>query len=234
MVDVPTIEIEAPRCVANGLAAALIESAIKRELEQRRGDLLTWLFLHPALSEEMRQSLLEANPGLLAALGHRLGPPQLLELLAEKYRYPEAILTIARRLYTDPASSAADFEAFLQRHCDDRWMLKSLVPLSASSEEKEKALVACLGRYPDLSNDYIEMQNSRRRQSRASIESSAEVLQELFATRDPAVLRCLALNPHTPESLLQELAAIKEIGGARQIRELANEALRKRTTPRKV
>jgi len=231
LVDEPPIEIAATGRLQDGLAAALIESAIRHHLEQSRRDRLTWLFLHPALSESVRQSLLDANPELLAELGHRVGPPWLLELLAEKYQYPEAILTIARRLHTDPASSAADLEAFLQRHSGDIWMLKSLVHLAPSSEEKEKAFVACLDRHPDLAREYCDVQRSRQYQSRAATEKSAEVLQEVFATRDAAVLRCLAMNPHTPERLLQELSTIKGIGGAREIRVRAKEALRRKTKP---
>src|SRR5207249_1425031 len=119
--------------------------------------------------------------------------------------------------------------AFLQRHPDNTWMLKSLIPLFPSSEEKENGLVIALGRYPDLSRDSIEVRRSRQRQARAATERDAEVLQELFATRDPAVLRSLARNPHTPEPLLQGLAALKELKGAREIRGLAKEALRRRS-----
>ena len=144
-VDEPPIEIAATGRLQDGLAAALIESAIRRHLRERRNDRLTWLFLHPALSEPMRQSLLDANPGLLAELGHRVGPPWLLDVLAEKYQYPEAILTLAKRLYMDSGPSAADLEAFLQRHSDDTWMLKSLVQLVPSSEEKREGL-SCLSR----------------------------------------------------------------------------------------
>ncbi len=224
-----TIDIEATGKGQEGLAAELIRRAIELHVGESRGDRLSWFLSHPALTESIMTNILDSNPSLLTELGHLSGSRELLHLLAQTYQYPEAILTIAKQLYTDSSASVLEFQSFLEKHPDDAWMLKSLAHLWPSSQEKDDALVACLGRHRDLYDYFIEVRRSQQRQLRAAHETNAEAIQELFATRDPAVLRKLALNPHTPELLLRELVEIKEMKRAKEIRELARCALRRRS-----
>src|SRR5258708_2907512 len=113
----PTTDLEVPGWSKDGeeLAVQLIKLAIERHLQENRVDPLIYHLTHNAFTEQARNSL-------IADLGHRPGPPQLLEMLAERFQYPEAILTLAKRHYTDPELSAAEFQAFLKKHSDNFWM----------------------------------------------------------------------------------------------------------------
>ena len=173
------------------------------------------------------RELLDSNPALLRELGHQSSPPKLLEFLVEKYRYPEAILTIAKNLYTSPDAPPADFQAFLAKHADNEWMLKSLAHLAASTAKKEEELIAVLKSHTAAYDYFIGVQRSLQRQKRAFEATSEETMRELFETGDPAAFRGLALNPLTPEPLLLDLVRTRGIKGAREIRELASEALRR-------
>lgn len=234
ILDQPTIDIEAVGTFDEGLAVDLIQRAVEHHLGESSGDRWLWFLSHPALLSEPRlmervlARLLDANPSLLPELGHLREPPQLVNFLADKYRYPEAVLTVAKRLYLDCGAATAEFEGFLEQHANNEWMLKSLVHLSASHEDKEQALSRVLTGHSDLYNYYIEVRRSLQRQARAATETDAERIQELFETRDPAVLRGLATNPHASEVLLEKLTQIKGIKGSREIRQRARDALRSR------
>jgi F0F1-type ATP synthase delta subunit len=236
--DQATMDIVADGTSKEGLAAELIERAIERHLRERSGDRGLWFLSHPALlshprlTESVLARLLDASASLLSDLGHRSEPRQLIELLADEHKYPEAVLTIAKYLYTESGASIDEFQRFLEQHADNAWMLKSLVHLSVSRGEKDEALSKVLKRHSDLYSYYIEVRRSQQRQARAATETSAEGIQELFETRDPAVLCSLATNPNTPEPVLEQLTQIKEIKRSREIRQLAKDALRRKSKAR--
>jgi hypothetical protein len=227
LVDDEVIELKLNGSARGEVSGALVRRAIEYHIAQKREDLLPWLLTHPALTEGVMTELLDSNPALLCELGHQPGPPKLLNFLAEKYRYPEAVLTVAKNLYTNPDVPTADFQAFLARHADNEWMLKSLAHLSPSTEKKEKELIAVLKNHTTAYDYFISVQRSLQRHKRAREATSEETMRELFQTGDPAALRGLVLNPLTPEPILRELARGQGIKGAREIRELANQALRR-------
>lgn len=215
----------------NGLpvevAGALVRRAIEVHVNERRDDRLSWLLTHPSLTEGVLVDLLDSNPAMLSELGHQPGPRKLLDFLAEKYRYPEAILTIAKDLYTNPELSTAEFQAFLTKHAENEWMLKSLAHLAPSTSEKEEGLIAVLRNHVAAYDYFLGVQRALQREKRALEATSLETMRELFETGEPAAFRGLARNPLTPEPTLRDLAQTKGIKGAREIRELANQALRR-------
>lgn len=227
LVDDEVIKLELNGNSCGEMASALVRRALELNIAEKREDRLPWLLTHPSLTEGVITELLDSNPDLLCELGHQSGPPKLLHLLAEKYRYPEAVLTIAKNLYTNPETPAADFQAFLAKHADNEWMLKSLAHLTASTAKKEEELIAVLKNHATAHDYFIAVQRSLQRQKRALEATSYETMRELFETGEPAALRGLALNPLTPERILRDLARTQGIKGAREIRELANQALRR-------
>lgn len=227
LVDDGVIELELNGSAGGEPSGALVRRAIEFHIAQKREDLLPWLLSHPSLTEGVMTELLASNPALLCELGHQPGPPKLLHFLAEKYRYPEAVLTIAKSLYTNPDAPTSDFQAFLAKHAENEWMLKSLAPLTASPPKKEEELIAVLKNHTAAYDFFIGIQRSLQRHIRAREVTSEETMRELFATGDPAAFRGLVLNPLTPEPILRELARAQGIKGAREIRELANQALRR-------
>lgn len=227
IVDDEVIELELNGSSHGDAVAALVRRALELNIAEKREDRLPWLLTHPSLTESVITEILDSNPDLLCELGHQSGPPKLLHFLAEKYRYPEAILTIANNLYTSPDASTADFQAFLAKHADNEWMLKSLAHLRASTAKKEEELIAVLKSHTAAYDYFIGVQRSLQKQKCALEATSSETIRELFDSGDPAAFRGLALNPLTPEPILRDLAQTQGIKGAREIRELANRALRR-------
>lgn len=221
------IELELIGSLRGGVSGALVRRAVEIHITEKREDRLPWLLTHPSLTDAVMTEILDSNPAMLRELGHQSGPRKLLDFLAEKHRYPEAVLTIAKYLYTSPDAPTADFQAFLAKHADNEWLLKSLAHLAASTAKKEEELIAVLKNRTAAYDYFIAVQRSLQRQKRALGAASDETMQELLETGDPAALRGLVLNPLTPESMLQDLKRTQGIKGAREIRELANQALRR-------
>lgn len=220
LLDDGVIELQLLESSRGEVSTALVRRAVEYHLAEKREDRLSWLLTHPSLTEGVMTDLLDE-------LGHQTGLPKLLDFLAEKYRYPEAVLTIAKHLYTSPDAPTADFQAFLSKHADNEWMLKSLAHLAASTAKKEEELIAVLKNHAAIYDYFIGVQRSLQRQKCAREATSAETMRALFETGEPAAFRGLALNPLTPESMLRDLARTQGIKGAREIRELASQALRR-------
>lgn len=227
LIDDEVIELKLIDSSRGEVSGALVRRAVEIHITENREDRLAWLLTHPSLTEGVMAELFDSNPAILRDLGHQLSPRKLLVFLAEKYRYPEAILTIAKNLYTSADASTADFQAFLAKHADIEWMLKSLAHFAASTAKKEEELSAALQNHPAAYDYFIGVQRSLQRQKRALEAVSDEAMRELFETGDPAALRGLALNPSTPEPMLRDLTRTEGIKGAREIRALANQALRR-------
>ncbi|MBM4094658.1 MAG: hypothetical protein FJ276_35410 [Planctomycetes bacterium] len=227
LIDDEAVEIELIGSSCTEVAGELVRRAFEIHIIEGREDRLPWLLTHPSLTRGVMTQILAANPAMLRDLGHQSGPRKLLDFLAEEHRYPEAVLTIAKDLYTSPDASTADFRAFLANHADDEWMLKSLAHLAASAPEKEQELIAVLQDHAGAYDYFIGIRRGQQREKRALEATSETTMRELFETGDPAALRGLARNPLTPELMLRDLVRTEGIKGAREIRRLASQSLRR-------
>jgi hypothetical protein len=152
-------------------------------------------------------------------LGHRDGPPALLERLAELGQR-EATLTIGLKYYQDESVDVNKFVAFLERHGADTWLLETLALRDTPTEEKEKALSRYVSQSP-YSDRFVRLRLSRQRENQARTESDPRKLRELLETNDPKVMRQLALNPQTPLDMLRKLIETRGIKYAAEIRSAA-------------
>ncbi|MEZ4461472.1 MAG: hypothetical protein R3E66_17485 [bacterium] len=82
---------------------------------------------------------LAQNPFYTTPLGHRSGPRELLEFLAELYAYPEAVTTLALNYYGVPQASAKPFAEFLERYKDIEMLEHNL--LNARNLDPAKAAI---------------------------------------------------------------------------------------------
>jgi hypothetical protein len=142
--DIAPLEftIRIPKSPAPSLAAAVIQEAISRHSSRPESEqvYLHWLLTHPQAPEETLLRLCEQ--GLyLDDLGHRQGPRSLLEMLAFRHHYPEAVLTLGKQIYANPAESPSVLRDFLLRQSDERWLFESLARQTASSLDKEQVFL---------------------------------------------------------------------------------------------
>ena len=114
---------------------------------------------------------------------------RLLLVLADHFRYDEAILTVGKQFYTDPGVSTDEFVSFLQRHQDNRWLLESLAREDPSPHQKYLSFGETLAKYPDTQNDVISIRLSRERQKEKRLAATLESeIRELYKTGDVAVM----------------------------------------------
>jgi hypothetical protein len=213
------------------VAGFLVERAVQRHAHGPNEEqaYLPWLLEHPEAPESVLLDFCER--GLyLDDLGHRSGPRRLLERMATKHRYPEAILTLGRQLYTEPAESVSALRAFLAEHRDLPWLFTSLAHQEARPPEKEAVLLDLAGDLPGR-EEVQAIRAVRRQEMRAAVATDAGEIEQLYRLREPAVWRALAGNPHTPVQLLQELSAVKSVKFAREIRHLAQANLARPSRP---
>ena len=207
------------------LASAAIQEAISRHTSQLDSEQvhLHWLLTHPQAPEDALLRLCEQ--GLyLDDLGHRKGPRSLLEMLASRYHYPEAVLTLGKQIYLSTAESASVLHDFLHRQLDQGWLFESLARETASSPEKEQIFLRVALQTP-VWEAVRDVHAQRQEELRAASAVDAADIERLYHLRQPSVLRALARNPHTPESILTELCAAKGVKYAREIRNAAAETL---------
>jgi hypothetical protein len=211
---------EAPR---DGSIESLFRDVVRHEISDRHEECLRWFCEHPATPEELLLEIYES--GLcLNDLGHRQGPPVLLEKLANEACYPEAILTLAIQLYIDSNVGTTEFSRFARRHSEDFWMLDTLVRRVASSGEKESVLNEIIALHPEAERLRGALQVNRWT-TRAAEISDPDEIERLYGTGEPAVWLALAGNPTTPRRLIERLAEVKDVPLARRIRNRAREAL---------
>jgi hypothetical protein len=208
-----------------GLAAALIQEAFETQLRTFGPEetALRWLVAHPEAPEGLLLEL--CDRGLyLDDLGHRPGPRLLLEKMAAQHRYPEAILTLGKQLYTDPQESATALRQFLTEHRDSDWLFESLAQYDASAADKEQVYLEIARGLPVW--DKVETVRGRRlREAEAARATDAAEIERLYRLREPAVWRALAGNPHTPEPLLRRLSEVVNVPHARDVRNRARATL---------
>ncbi len=217
-----TIRISRPR---GPLAATAVQEGIS--LHASRSDTeqvyLHWLLTHPQAPEEALLRLCEQ--GLyLDDLGHRQGPRSLLEMLAARYHYPEAVLTLGKQIYVSAVESAATLHDFLRQQLDQSWLFESLARETASSPEKEQVFLQIAEELPvwEAVRD-VHARHQEELQAASAVDVAD--IERLYQLRQPSVLRALARNPHTPESILKELCKTKDLKYAREIRNAAAETL---------
>ena len=224
------IEVKVPRSAVhrNGnddIASYLLYAAIREHHNKHPEELPGWLIKHPALSEAHMVALIEEGTVDREKVGHWPGPLRLLLVLADHFRYDEAILTVGKQFYTDPGVSTDEFVSFLQRHQDNRWLLESLAREDPSPHQKYLSFGETLAKYPDTQNDVISIRLSRERQKEASAATLESEIRELYKTGDVAVMRALAANPHTPTDLLTNMESLHGVKFAREIRNTARDTL---------
>ncbi len=217
-----TIRISRP---SGPLAATAVQEGIS--LHSSRSDTeqvyLHWLLIHPQAPEESLLQLCEQGL-FLDDLGHRKGPRSLLEMLAFRYHYPEAVLTLGKQIYLSTVESASVLHDFLHRQLDQGWLFDSLARETASSPEKEQVFLGAAQQTP-VWEAVRDAHAQRQEELRAQSAVDAADIERLYHLRQPGVLRALARNPHTPESILTELCAAKGVKYAREIRNAAAETL---------
>lgn len=210
------------------LASAAIQEAIGRHASRLDSEqvYLHWLLTHPQAPEAELLRLCEQ--GLyLDDLGHRQGPRSLLEMLAFRYHYPEAVLTLGKQIYVSATESTSTLNDFLRQQLGQNWLFESLARETASSPEKEEAFRHLAQQLP-VWEVVRDVYAQRREELRAASAVDAEEIERLFHLRQPGILRALARNPHTPESILKDLCAAKDLKFAREIRNAAAATLSQR------
>jgi hypothetical protein len=222
-IDKPiTVKIASP----NDAASAMLRDAAHQSRQAGHWEELSWICTHESAPVDLLLELCDL--GLcLDELGHRRGPRELLERMAEEHHYPEAIITLATKLYTDPNESTDSFAKFLARFADDAWLLESLARLESSSREKADAFLSVAGNHPDATL-ILHLVETRRYESEAETSTDPTAIERLFATNEPRVLRALANNRSVPRHLLEQLASVRGLAHAAEIRDCAcrNLALR--------
>ena len=192
----------------------------------RHDEQLCWFLAHPFAPESVLLDFCDRGE-FLTELGHRKGPLSLLERLAERGQR-EAILSLGLAYYQDPAHDRETFEGFLGRYGKDTWLLETLARAQTVSEEKKAALTVYVNSTGVFREPFEEIERSTRLASLAAEVTDPEALQQLHASGDPNVLRQIAANPATPEELLRQLADLKGIKHAVEIRTLARGNLSRR------
>jgi hypothetical protein len=131
------ISVVAPKCRATPSQLREAVALLRAESDREAREVLIDLLLHADIPEDVLMDLAD-DDDCLAVLGHRAGPRRLLEKLAEKYRYPEAITTLALYYYGTEEESAASFRAFLERYEDVPMLEHNLQSAKGLSEKKRK------------------------------------------------------------------------------------------------
>src|SRR5205809_4784354 len=137
---------EPPHCLVvlhprtdRAVVTSLIEEASDLHRQENSEEYVRWLIGHPEAPEDWLLELCERGE-FLDELGHRPGPRKLLEAMASRHRYPEAILTLGKALYRDRAEPIERLRDFLAAHQDSAWLFESLAYAVPDPPEKEQAL----------------------------------------------------------------------------------------------
>lgn len=97
--------------------------------------LLRDLVRHPQMPEDMLMLLCERRR-CIDDLGHLPGPRSILERVAEKYKYSEAITTLALKYYGADDYDNEQFATFLRKHADDSMLKGNITRSKKLSSEK--------------------------------------------------------------------------------------------------
>ena len=205
---------------------SVLKDVVKFQYKEGNGPYLHWLCSCEGASEEVLIELSQFEE-FRSQLGHRSGPRRLLEVLADKYDYDEAILTLGRTLFMSPGESLAVFEQFLTRHRLHEWLLQTLAYLQASSPQKDAAYQEAVVQHPS-SDRLTRIRQVVDLQQRAREASDPSEIQELYDSGESSVWLALAGNPHVPAAVLENFAVVKEVKHANAIRHAARQTLAER------
>jgi hypothetical protein len=111
------IGVVASKCVATPGQLREAIDVLRAEGSSAADVVLFELLMHPDVPEGVLLRFVD-DDRFLAALGHRRGPRGLLEALAKKHRYPEAITTLALMHYGTKQAPAPAFREFLREYAD--------------------------------------------------------------------------------------------------------------------
>jgi len=187
---------------------------------------LRWLCSHPTAPEDFLLSVAHL-PECRTELAHRKGPLRLLQLLADVYEEDEAILTLAGELYGSGSEQLDSFQAFLQRHSGNGWMLETLVQRRGSCSEKERALLEAIDNHAERDRLRRVWELGELEREAANADDATRI-GELYALNEPTIWRALAGNAHTPAAMLRNLAGVAQTSHASEIRRIAQAALKTR------
>jgi len=151
----------------------------------------------------------------------------------------EALLTFAKRLYTDPNRSLDEFAELIAQYPNHEWLFYSLAHAVPSSPEKQKFFLNKVREHPrseyllNLERDMREVraQSEWEKLERQRILEMARhtaeesEIRELLNSRDQEILLCLICNPNTPEEVLLSMTQFRNFTGARELRGRAKNVL---------
>lgn len=209
-----------------GIVSALIEEASALHRQEHSQESLRWLIAHPEAPEEWLLELCERGE-CLDDLGHRLGPRKLLEAMAERHHYPEAILTLGKTLYGNRIEPAERLRTFLNEHRDRNWLFETLARETPDPPEKEQVLREVVAPLP-VRQPVEQLLEGRRQERLAAAATDPREIERLYQLDQPRIWRALAANPHTPRAILQSLREVKGVAFSREIRTVAASNLARR------
>jgi hypothetical protein len=204
-------------------AETMLRNVAHQFLQAGRSDELSWICAHDFAPEDLLLELCDLGLCFME-LGHRSGPRKLLERMADEHHYPEAIITLASKLYLDPDESTDSFAMHLGQHAESGWMFESLVRLEPTSAEKAKVFLSAIRSHPEAVR-LLHLAEVRRFESAAAVATDSAEIECLFATNEPRVWRVLASNRSVPCHLLEQLASVTGIRNAADIRDRARRTL---------
>ena len=202
------------------VAESLLESAARQLLSAGDWKALEWVCAHPLTPESLLLELARFSE-LQDTLGHRAGPPALLEYLADHYGYLEAILTLAHMRYRDTNVSAEQFGIFLGKYAHDYQVLKALLHEMVDDNSKNPIVEEFCRSHPDA-EELKRIQQRLKTIEYATSCGAEEEIRSLYLAGDPKVRLSLAGNPHTPLDLLREMSGAVAIPYANRIRHAAS------------
>lgn len=123
-------------CTGCDLSAADLKALFGELLSSEGGhELLEPLVFHPNMPDDLLLELCDQGK-FTTQLGHRRGPRELLEKMAEKYGYDESITTLALFHYKDEPLET--FERFVEKY-KNCWMLQFNLAYKCEEFDSEKA-----------------------------------------------------------------------------------------------
>jgi hypothetical protein len=144
------ISVVAPKCRATPEQLSEAIGVLRAEGSPEAGQVLRDLLFHPDVPEDLLLQL-AGEDEFISVLGHRAGPRRLLELLAEKPRYPEAITTLALHHFGAKDAPDKPFREFLLRYRDVDMLEYNLVRAKGLSDAKRGIVREIFGDDPDVS-----------------------------------------------------------------------------------
>jgi hypothetical protein len=219
MTEAITVDFEPKESGAS--ASDLLRATADQLVAAQNWEALEWICAHPLAPEDVLLKLAHLPVDrLLSVLGHRSGPPSLLEFLADRREYLEAVVTLAIQKYRSQSVSADEFRAFLQRHWHNYSMLKALLYEQFNDDSKSRIVEEACRQHPQA-DDLMELRARLTTIQRAASSSLEPEIRTLYEAADPKVQLALAGNPHTPTDLLEHMLSAKAIENANRIRHAA-------------